>query len=50
MFRAISQGITDGGVDDKNLIEIALNNMVKNFKKNIIKQNEVFDMNETLLL
>ena len=37
-------------IDDKNLIDIVLNNMVKNFKKHIIKENEILDMNEKLLL
>ena len=37
-------------IDDKNLINIVLNNMIKNFKKHIIKENEILDMNEKLLL
>ena len=37
-------------IDDKNLINIILNKMVKNFKKHIIKENEILDMNEKLLL
>ena len=37
-------------IDDKNLIDIVLNNMVKNFKKHIIKENEILDMNDKILL
>ena len=37
-------------IDDKNLIDIVLNNMVKNFKKHIIKGNDILDINEKLLL
>ena len=33
-------------IDDNNLINIVLNNMIKNFKKHIIKENEILDMNE----
>ena len=37
-------------IDDENLMDIVLNNMIKNFKKHIIKENEILDMNEKLLL
>ena len=37
-------------IDDQILIDNILNNMVKNFKKHIIKENEILDMNEKLLL
>jgi len=37
-------------IDDENLIERVLNNMIKNFKKHIIKEIEVLDINEKLLL